>query len=444
MATVDIKIFKHHKKADGTYNVKIRVTHKRDKRYFDTPHFVSERQLTPKLTIKDAFVRKQLNNLLDDYRATISGLGDKLDFFTAESLRDYLRDKNQVIDFIKFSNSHIEGLINDSRSGSAKTLQTVVLSLIDYFKRKVISPTEINEQMLSKYEKYLRNQRKITRLNQFDKPITRQVKGMGDAGVHNHFRDLRVLFKAAMKYYNKPQIGDNPIPYCPFDNYKIVDAPETKKRNLSIELLIQIRDFQAEPGTRLELARDLFMLSFYFCGMNAVDLYSLEKENIVKGRINYNRTKTKSRRKDKAYISIKLVKPAELLINKYLGTLKLRYSSFSNLDRAVNEGLKALCKSLKIAPITFYWARHSFATLARNKCRMSKDDVALALNHIDSTHKTTDIYIEKDWSIVDDVQAAVLALFIPNLNMSIKESKNCAPIAVTSILNFVVLKKMTQ
>jgi hypothetical protein len=26
MATVDVKIFKPHKKADGTYNVKIRVT----------------------------------------------------------------------------------------------------------------------------------------------------------------------------------------------------------------------------------------------------------------------------------------------------------------------------------------------------------------------------------------------------------------------------------
>ncbi|HAL83665.1 MAG TPA: hypothetical protein DCO83_16690 [Mucilaginibacter sp.] len=191
MATVDIKIFKHHKKVDGTYNVKIRVTHKRDKKYFDTPHFVSERQLTPKLTIKDAFVRKLLNTLLDDYRATISELGEKLELFTAESLRDYLKTKNQVIDFIKFSKPHIEGLIKDDRSGSAKTLQTVVFSLSDYFKRKSVSPIEINEQMLTRYERFLRNSREITRLNQFKKPISRRVKGMNDAGVHNHLRDCR-------------------------------------------------------------------------------------------------------------------------------------------------------------------------------------------------------------------------------------------------------------
>jgi hypothetical protein len=41
---------------------------------------------------------------------------------------------------------------------------------------------------------------------------------------------------------------------------------------------------------------------------------------------------------------------------------------------------------------------------------MSKDDVGLALNHVDQGNKTTDIYIEKDWSIVDEVQSNVIAL----------------------------------
>jgi len=37
---------------------------------------------------------------------------------------------------------------------------------------------------------------------------------------------------------------------------------------------------------------------------------------------------------------------------------------------------------------------------------MSTDDAAQVPNHIDSEHKTTDIYIEKNWSIVDAIQAA--------------------------------------
>ena len=38
------------------------------------------------------------------------------------------------------------------------------------------------------------------------------------------------------------------------------------------------------------------------------------------------------------------------------------------------------------------------------------NDVALALNHVDSNHKTTDIYIDRDWTIVDEVQERVVGL----------------------------------
>ncbi|WP_211318942.1 hypothetical protein [Mucilaginibacter oryzae] len=59
-------------------------------------------------------------------------------------------------------------------------------------------------------------------------------------------------------------------------------------------------------------------------------------------------------------------------------------------------------KNTELSGITYYWAQHSFGNLARNKCRMNKDDVALALNHVDQRNKVTNIYIEKDWSIVDE------------------------------------------
>src|SRR6202012_1532997 len=81
------------------------------------------------------------------------------------------------------------------------------------------------------------------------------------------------------------------------------------------------------------------------------------------------------------------------------------------LDTALSKGMQQLRKVTGIADITFYWARHTFATIARNKCQMDKDDIAEALNHVDGDHKITDIYIEKDWSIVDKVKAAVIKFF---------------------------------
>lgn len=34
----------------------------------------------------------------------------------------------------------------------------------------------------------------------------------------------------------------------------------------------------------------------------------------------------------------------------------------------------------------------------------------MALNHVDEGRKTTDIYIQKDWKIFDEVQSAVMKL----------------------------------
>ena len=53
MATLSAKVFKHHTKADGTFNVKICVSHKKDRRYIDTEHYVTEKKLSKDFSVKD-------------------------------------------------------------------------------------------------------------------------------------------------------------------------------------------------------------------------------------------------------------------------------------------------------------------------------------------------------------------------------------------------------
>ena len=97
------------------------------------------------------------------------------------------------------------------------------------------------------------------------------------------------------------------------------------------------------------------------------------------------------------------------MLEKYVNKLSNQYSSYTGLDTALSKGMSQLRAILEIsAPITFYWARHSFATIARNKCGISKDDIAEELNHVDMEQLTTDIYIEKSWATIDNVQEAVL------------------------------------
>ncbi|MFC0514699.1 phage integrase SAM-like domain-containing protein [Mucilaginibacter angelicae] len=410
MATVALTILKNHKKKDGTYNVKIRISHKGRSVFLRTYYFLSGNQLSSDRHITDASVYKHFEPRLRKYRAAIGQLSSTLDFYTVEDLKNALIDLDQDVDFIKFGKEYIENLLENGRKGSARTLKTVIFSLIDYFEREKVSALEITERKLMEYEKYLRKERVITRLNK-EKLITRTVAGMQDGGIHNHMRDLRILFKAAMKHFNNPQLEDIKIPHCPFDNYKIIDSPVTKKRNLKIEQIKLISESKVEPNSTSELGRDLFLLSFYLCGMNAADIYHLKPENIVDGRVEYNRLKTQSRRKDRAFISIKIIDEALPILKKYIGKLSKRYTNSENLDRAINRGLKEISRNIeKLPEITFYWARHSFGNIARNKCRKSKDDVALALNHVDNYHKTVDIYLDKDWTIVDEVQEAVVSL----------------------------------
>ena len=130
MATVSMKVFEHHKKDDGTYNVKICVQHKRKRKYLDTVHYVVRKQLTKDLKIRDPFVAEKVENQLRDYRKAISELESKLDFFTVETLIDYLRDKNEDIDFIKFCNEHIERLKKEGREGTSTTHRIVKIALL--------------------------------------------------------------------------------------------------------------------------------------------------------------------------------------------------------------------------------------------------------------------------------------------------------------------------
>ena len=408
--TVSAKIYSHHEKADGTFNVKYVVYHQGERKFIDSPHFVSKRQITKEFEIKDKVLLGWIDETLGDYRKLISELRLKAEFLTCEELRDYLRDHDKDVDIVEFANFHIDFLKENDREPYSRTFRKIRNSLTDYFGRKKISINEIHSNMLFSYERFLKTERQQTRINQLGMAVTTEEKGLSKGGLHAHMRDLRTLFNEAKRKYNNEDLDIIKIKHYPFKKYKIGAAPLTQKRNIQADQVVTIRDCKVPEGGRIELARDLFMLSFYLCGTNAVDFYQATGENIRGGRFEYNRSKTESRRQDKAFISILIPEEARLLLDKYLGKLSIRYAAYDYLDYALYKGMKGLRELTGIPELTLYWARHTFGNLARNECRMSVDDVGAALNHIDNGHTTTDIYIQKDWKIVDDVQYEVIGL----------------------------------
>lgn len=77
---------------------------------------------------------------------------------------------------------------------------------------------------------------------------------------------------------------------------------------------------------------------------------------------------------------------------------------------SINKLLKSIGKDIGVDDLEFYAARHSWATIATNVAKVDKYTVHTALNHVDDAMKVTDIYIDKDYSIIADANKKVLNL----------------------------------
>jgi len=422
MITFNYAILKHHKKEDGTWNVKIRVTYSRVSKYLPTNMFVTKDDLnTKKDKITNKTKLKKLTDVIDEYRSIAENIAITSTLTTArisEFIKKALDKKeNAEVDFIAFANKVITKRKKDAAPKEDKTAigyQTVINSLQDFFKSDRVLITEITVKSLKRYEEYLKTERKITRINRFGKSETRTLKPMGN-GINNYMRDIRALFNDAREEFNDEDSNDMVIKHYPFKKYKMPKVVPSEKRVISVEVIKQIRDF--EPSGKADLiilGRDIFMLSFYIVGINLIDLYRVA--NLNKGRLIYNRSKTASRRDDKAFITIKVEPEAMELITKYADpagsrilNLYHQYATNNNLTKAVNKGLAQLSKELDLPKkVTSAFARTSWATTARNQCGISKDDVDLALNHVDPRHKLADVYIDKDFSMIDKANRKVL------------------------------------
>ena len=266
--------------------------------------------------------------------------------------------------------------------------------------------SDITSAFLLNFDKYLRNSQ--------SKNGTGKISS---AGVRLYIGKIQHLFNLAKLQYNDEDRGIVVISNNPFARYKVPPMAITRKRALPVEQIRAIRDFSVPfhmHGTLI--ARDVFMLSFLLCGMNTVDIYSLKADSEKEGRIEYMRRKTTGLRDDKAFISVKIEPEAMPYINRYRDELGdryfnffLRYSCDKQFVSKVNQNLKHIGDSLGIEDLTLYAARHSWATIARNDCGVSMDDVAMALNH-KSGHNVTDTYIKKDWSRIDIANRKVIDL----------------------------------
>ena len=221
--------------------------------------------------------------------------------------------------------------------------------------------------------------------------------------------ELRHIYKqACLEYNTETEIVLSPML---FDRFKVPKQRMVGQRALDVDTIRKI--FAYEPKTaRQMLAQDACMLSVCLMGTNSVDLYNATyyKDGIFA----YERTKTKDRRNDRAYIEISVHERIKPLFAKYKGSGKhvfdfsRRYGKHEDFNRAINIGLKEIASELGIDKLQFYQFRHSVATIARNDLHYAKSDIDEMLNHV-GDNRIADIYIKKDFSVINEINRKVIA-----------------------------------
>ena len=234
-------------------------------------------------------------------------------------------------------------------------------------------------------------------LKAFDAELEKQGVGINTRAIH--FRNIRAVFNSAI---NEDLIG---LEHYPFRKFKIASSRKDKEA-LTEEQFQRLLAYET-PYPFRRTARDLFLLSFYMCGMNLVDLFHLDR--LRDGRAHFVRTKTSG--KNINPVSILVQPEAAEIIARYAGTDHvLRFAeepaTYQTFNNRIQKAIRAIAQELNIEGLTFYWARYTWATLA-DKIGISEKEISKGLGHVD-TSIAGKFYISYDWTKVDRANRAVI------------------------------------
>jgi len=409
-----------NKRKDGTYNVRIRITHNREIRRISTHLYVTDADLTRGGKIKNEQIKEVCNALVKKCRDTCNRFDSTIASAPIDALVEEIKiaiegRKTFSLDFFEFARKKISSM----NEGTANSYRIMLNSLRRFTQREHLDISEINSSFLDGFLNFLKQEPNQQGNNRKEKKGS--LKPKKGRALSAYLSCIRAIHNSAKLEYNDEERGIIRIPNTPFKYFKIPPQQATRKRALSIEDIQKIIDIPYQPEiiggrwSRFNLAKDCFLLSFALVGMNSVDMFLSEPQK--KGIIKYNRTKTKTRRSDEAEMQVRIEGCIKLLIDKYSDPLKQRlfrfykhYSDSQGFNKAINKGLKQIGEIIGVEDLEFYAARHSWATIARSN-GIDKYTIHEALNHSDSEMKVTDIYIDKDWSVIWDANKKVLELF---------------------------------
>lgn len=401
MATFKAVVMRHQKRRDGKYPVSIRLTHNKKSAYLSTGLYVTGKQINSKtFEIKDQFVIERTNKTIREYERCLLRYGTtELQNTPIIKIKGVLSALNDSLDYFQFCDELIE---KDYQR--TQPLRHALRIVKEEMMIEQMYATDFTSSFLRRFKETL-DTRDVGTKRGTERKMSQKTKRGYLTAICSSFRKMKERYNT--EFFQR-------ISHDPFIGLEMYKEPQTKKRSMSVAELRMFFNYKSKTK-EIERALDVMRISFCLCGMNVADIYTMEKSCYDErtGRITYQRRKTRTQRADGALSSIKVQPEMEDVFRKYLaksGNLLFDFGvslSMVNFSHKTCEAIRKLSKRLGLRSMSPYWFRHTWATVARNKCGVSKDDIDLCLNHTGS-NPMADVYIDYDWSIIDKANRKVL------------------------------------
>lgn len=391
----------NYTREDGLRAVRVRVYHNGSSTAMSTPYFVDKTQVTKGGKIKDAAIVDACNELIRNWRNSITNYGSAIEALDVKELVAMLKQSKGdgvALDIVE----HIYKVAESKRAAQTRhNYRVVAASLSRYLDGRGLDINQLSHQALSAYEEWLRKD------------------GKTPGTILQYMSLIKSAYNTACLWYNDEDADKIVVTRQPFRRYKMPAVPVVAPRAIDFATLQAIANLPTEPrfNSQRNLGRDLFMLSFGLGGINYADLYALPYDALKGDYIEYKRQKTKHSRADEALYRVYICEEVRPLLTRYLDPTRKRLFIFhrrfpvGNFPTKVSCAVKAVEKAVPYERhYIYYSARHTYATLAYNVAHIDKYTVHELLNHADKEMKITDRYIERDWQKLFDAHKRIVAL----------------------------------
>ena len=401
--TANFYLDRRKPKKDGTFPLKLRISFQGESKYFKLDASLTEDEY--KAIIVNHAPRGNNKILKDRFNIILEKANSILDKMSIFSFVDFeklfYQKKSDEANVVFYFLNRIKEFELNGQLSSAETY-TNALKKIYFTLYPPNSPQ--NRLLIIKNQAYKAipfDVLTVDKLKEIKRNWLSTNVQPGTRGIY--FRNLRAIFKLAIK---QGVISEEIYPFGK-DKFQIQQT-QNAKRFLSYEELKKLMDYEPLPGTPKEIALDFWFISFYLLGLNINDILLIKNKDYNENYLYNTRNKTKNLSDFVSEKRIEVATAAQIIISKYktnsdnpedylfpfllvndnLAELKRKIKNFTRL---INQHMKKIAAELEIKkPISTYYARHTFASIANNK-KIPTSEIQEALSHSNIT--TTQRYL---------------------------------------------------